>query len=136
MQWLTKDDWFQAKINSQSPNMLSFLVLHLLVHHPGPTGGLTALCRSLADFFMSLAWEKAFSLLQTQFGTQKRWYDKVIGKNPDWGGCGYKWLWPPWSQGEWMNEWMNWADFLHVDANSGTLDIVRYGCDLLGHGTL
>ena len=24
-----------------------------------------------------------------------------------WGWCGQKWLWPPWSQGEWMNEWMN-----------------------------
>ena len=20
-----------------------------------------------------------------------------------WGGCGQKWLWSPWSQGEWMN---------------------------------
>ena len=24
-----------------------------------------------------------------------------------WNGCGQKWLWPPWSQGEWMNEWVN-----------------------------
>ena len=24
----------------------------------------------------------AFGLLQTQFGTQKRWYDKVLGKTP------------------------------------------------------
>ena len=23
------------------------------------------------------------------------------------GGCDQKWLWPPWSQGDWMNEWMN-----------------------------
>ena len=27
------------------------------------------------------------------------------------GWCGQKWLWPSWSQGECMNEWMNWADF-------------------------
>ena len=25
------------------------------------------------------------------------------------------------SQGEWMNEWMNSADFLHTDKNSGKL---------------
>ena len=28
--------------------------------------------------------------------------------------CWYQKLrvgWPPWSQGEWMDEWMNWADF-------------------------
>ena len=36
-----------------------------------------------------------------------------------WRGCGQKWLWPPWSQGEWMNEWMNGADFLHAEADSG-----------------
>ena len=29
---------------------------------------------------MSLAWKKAFGLLQTQFGTQKQWYDKVFGE--------------------------------------------------------
>ena len=23
------------------------------------------------------------------------------------GWCGQKWLWPSWSQGEWMNEWIN-----------------------------
>ena len=38
------------------------------------------------------------------------------------------WVWSEmvvahWSQGEWMNEWMNWADFLHADANSGKLRI-------------
>ena len=38
---------------------------------PGPTGGLKVLCRPPAIFFMSLAWEKAFGLLQTQFGTHK-----------------------------------------------------------------
>ena len=32
-------------------------------------------------------------------------------------------VWPPWSQGEWMNKWMNWADFLHAVANSGKLRI-------------
>ena len=53
---------------------------------PGPTGELTALCRPLAYFFMSLAWEKAFSILQTQFEIQKQWYDKVLGKTP---GDGY-----------------------------------------------
>ena len=50
---------------------------------PGPTGGLTALCRHAADFFMSSEWEMAFGLLQTQFGTQKRWYDTVFGKTPE-----------------------------------------------------
>ena len=39
------------------------------------------------------------------------------------GGCVYKWLWPPWSQGKWINEWMNFTNFLHFDANSGTLRI-------------
>ena len=38
------------------------------------------------------------------------------------------WVWSEmvvahWSQGEWMNEWMNWADFLHADANSGKLKL-------------
>ena len=47
---------------------------------PGPNGVLTALCRSPANFFMSLVWEKTFGLLQTQFETQKWWYDKVLGK--------------------------------------------------------
>ena len=47
---------------------------------PGPTGVLTTLYRPPADFFLSLVKEKAFGLLQTQFGTQKRWYDKVLGK--------------------------------------------------------
>ena len=35
----------------------------------------------------------------------KSWY-KNIGVV-----CGQKWLWPSWSQGKWMSEWMNWADF-------------------------
>ena len=36
MQWLTKDDWFYTKVkDSQSPNTLSFLVLHLFVPHQG-----------------------------------------------------------------------------------------------------
>ena len=48
----------------------------------GPTGRFKALCRPPADFFISLAWEKAFSFLQTQFGMQKQWYDKVLGKIP------------------------------------------------------
>ena len=48
---------------------------------PGPTGGLTALCGLPADFFISSAWEKAF-LVQTEFGTQKRWFEEVLGKTP------------------------------------------------------
>ena len=43
---------------------------------PGPSGELIAFCRPPADFFMSSAWEKT--------GTQKWWYDKVLGKTP---GC-------------------------------------------------
>ena len=50
---------------------------------PGPPGGITVLCRPPADFFMSSVWEKASGLLQTQFGTQKLCYDKVLGKNPE-----------------------------------------------------
>ena len=42
----------------------------------------TALCRPPANFFMSSAWKKGSDLLQTQSGTQKRWYDKVFGKTP------------------------------------------------------
>ena len=52
---------------------------------PGPTGGLTVLCRDPTDFFISLVWEKAFGLLQTQFGTQKQWHEKGLGKTPDYG---------------------------------------------------
>ena len=77
--------------DSQSPNMLSFPVLCLLVPTqglcPGATGELTMLCRPPADFFISLISEKAFSLLQTQFGSQKRWYVKVLGKTPAFRPC-------------------------------------------------
>ena len=90
MQWLTKDDLFYTKVrDSQSPIMLSFPMLCLLVPHKGSAldllGGLTVLCRPSTDFFMSLAWEKAFGHLQTQFETQKWWYDKVFGKNAAYG---------------------------------------------------
>ena len=51
---------------------------------PGSTGGITVLCRPPAGFFLSLVQEKAFGLLQTPFGTQKRWYDKVLGKASEW----------------------------------------------------
>ena len=40
-----------------------------------------------------------------------------------WGGCGQKWLWSPWSQGKWMNDWMSLADFLHDNTNSRKLKI-------------
>ena len=49
---------------------------------PEPTGGLTALCRPPA-FLHVFSMRKAFGLLQAQFGTQKWWYDKVLGKTPD-----------------------------------------------------
>ena len=39
------------------------------------------------------------------------WYQKLRVDRKILGWCGQKWLWPSWSQGEWMNEWMNWADF-------------------------
>ena len=51
------------------------------------------------------------------------WYQKLRVDRKSWGECGQKWLWPPWSQGEWINEWLNWAYFLHADANSGKLRI-------------
>ena len=65
--------------------MLSFQVLHLLIPHQGSgldllrVGGLH---RSADPLLISLALEKAFGLLQIQFGAQKRWYDKVLGKTP------------------------------------------------------
>ena len=40
---------------------------------------------------MSSVWEKAFGLLQTQSGTQKRWYEEVLGKPPD-GLCHFQFL--------------------------------------------
>ena len=39
------------------------------------------------------------------------WYQKLRVDRKILGWCGQKWLWPSWSQGEWMNEWINWADF-------------------------
>ena len=39
------------------------------------------------------------------------WYQKLRVDRKILGWCGQKWLRPSWSQGEWMNEWMNWADF-------------------------
>ena len=39
------------------------------------------------------------------------WYQELRVDKKYWGWSGHKWLWPPWSQGEWMNGWMNWADF-------------------------
>ena len=56
------------------------------------------------------------------------------------GGCGQKCLWPPWSQGEWMNELS--LFFACSYMVSGKLKVtlgmhmVKYGCDLLGPGTL
>ena len=51
--------------------------------------------------------------------------------------CGQKWLWPSWSQGEWMSEWM----VFHADANSRKLRMIDFNnlwvaVVKLGHGTL
>ena len=57
-----------------------------------------------------------------------------------WGCCGQKWLWPPWSRGEWMNE-LSWF-FACSYMLSGKLKVilgmpvVKYSCDLLRPGTL
>ena len=38
--------------------------------------------------------------------------------------CGQKWLWPSWSQGEWMNEAIELI--FHVDANKRKLRIIYF----------
>ena len=48
-----------------------------------------------------------------------------------------KWLWPSWSQDEWMSEWM----IFHADANSRKLRIIDFNNFWVavvknGHGTL
>ena len=46
----------------------------------------------------------------------------------------------PLSQGEWIDEWMNWANFLHADENPGKLrsTLIIFGLVVLknGNGTL
>ena len=39
------------------------------------------------------------------------WCQKLRVDRKILGGCAQKLLWPHWSQGKWMNEWMSWADF-------------------------
>ena len=51
--------------------------------------------------------------------------------------CGQKWLWPSWSQSEWMSEWM----IFHADTDSRKLKIIDFNNFLVavvksGHGTL
>ena len=65
--------------------MLTFPVLCLLVLHQGSAMDLLRGLQCPADPLLissCLRQEKAFSLLQTQFGTQKWWYDKLLGKTP------------------------------------------------------
>ena len=56
------------------------------------------------------------------------------------GGSSQKWLQPPWSQGECMNElsWFFACSYMVPGKLKVTLGmhIVKYGCDLLGPRTL
>ena len=55
------------------------------------------------------------------------------------GGSGKKWGWD-----SNFNEWMNLAEYLHANTHlrkvkvtsKVMVDMVKYGCILLGHGTL
>ena len=67
------------------------------------------------------------------------WYQKLRVDRKILGGSGQKWLWPPWSQGEWMHELSSFfacsymvSGKLKVTLN---MHVVKYGCDLLGPET-